>query len=190
MRTITTSLTPLAHCLTTFATAATRRVSAWILAAAVLAAVPGVSDTGGLAAQNPTLSGCLKCVHRRVLDRDDVHWTKSDLLKENGHGYGRDGVHNNVPKEGNCDVIHGICVNVPRLTVRELTRKISGAVAANEIESLVQFAIMPAVSLFAERSALQVLGCDGETIAGHIPINQTLLAEIEAATAELPDSDS
>ena len=48
---------------------------------------------------------------------------------------------------------------------------------------------MASVSLFAERSAIQVLGCDGETIAGHVPVDQTLLAEIEAATAELLDSD-
>ncbi len=49
---------------------------------------------------------------------------------------------------------------------------------------------MPSVNLFSERSAIQVLGCDGETIAGHVPISQTLLAEIEAATAELLDFGS
>ena len=59
MRT-TTSLTPLAHCLTTFATAATRRLSPWILAATVLAAVPALWDTGTLRAQAPP-GFCLNC---------------------------------------------------------------------------------------------------------------------------------
>ena len=31
---------------------------------------------------------------------------------------------------------------------------------------------MPSVNLFADRSAIQVLGCDGETIAGHVPVGQ------------------
>ena len=63
-----------------------------------------------------------------------------------------------------------------------------GAVAANDIASLVKFATMTSVNLFADRSAIQVLGCDGETIAGHIPVDRTLLAEIEAVIAELLDS--
>ena len=57
-------------------------------------------------------------------------------------------------------------------------------------ESSGVFAALPAVNLFRERSAMQVLGCDGETIAGHVPISQTLMAEIEAAAAEFLDSES
>lgn len=187
MRTIT-SPAPFARCLTEFATAATRRLSAGILAAAVLAAVPALSDTGSLRAQG-SLLGCLKCIHHRLFDREDLHWTKSGVVPENGYGYG-DGVHNNVPAEGNCDVVHGVCVNVPRLTARELTRQISDAVAANDIAALARLATMPLVDLYTDRSAMQVLGCDGETIAGHVPVGQTLLAAIKAATVEIIEPDA
>lgn len=66
----------------------------------------------------------------------------------------------------------------------KLTKKISDAVAANDIKTLVKFATMPTVNLFGDRSAIQILGCDGE-IVGHVPLDRTLLARIEAATAEL-----
>ena len=186
MRTITTSLTPLAHCLTTFATAATRRFSAWILAAAVLAAVPGVSDTGSLRAQGLPKGFCLDCDWDRILGRWDVHWT-TGLALLHGDGWG-DGEHVEL-RSGNCDVVHGICV-VILTDARKLTKEISDAVATNDIATVVEFATMPEVNLFAERSAIQVLGCDGETIAGHVPIPLTLLAEIEAATAQIPGSDT
>ena len=185
MRTITTSLTPLAHCLTTFATAATRRFSAWILAAAVLAAVPGVSDTGSLRAQGLPSGFCLNCVWERW-SSGDWHLT-TGLASKHAYGWG-DGEHSSW-RSGNCDVEHGICVII-MTDAHELTKEISDAVATNDIASLVKFATMPAVNLLADRSAIQVLGCDGKTIAGHVPINQTQLAEIEVATAELLDSDS
>lgn len=178
MRTIT-SPAPFARCLTTFATAATRRLSTGILAAAVLAAVPALSDTGSLRAQLPA-GLCLECDWERIL-REDWHRTLGYALLH-GDGWG-DGFHIGW-RPGNCDVIHGICV-VILTDAGELTKKISAAVAANDIASLVEFAAMPSVNLFAERAAIQVLGCDGETIAGHVPIGQTLLAEIEAATAEV-----
>ena len=134
------------------------------------------------------LSGCLKCRSFRLFDIEDLHWTTSGLLQEHGFGYG-DGVHGS-PEPGNCDVIHGICVNVPRFAARELTKTITDAVAAEDIASLAEFATMTSVNLFADRSAIQVLSCDGETIAGHIPVKLTLLAATEAATAELLEPDA
>ncbi len=184
MRTIT-SLTPLAHCLTTFATAVTRRLSAWILAAVVLAAVPGVSDTGSLRAQGLPPGLCLDCEWRHAL-RAHYHRTTGYALLH-GDGWG-DGFHLDWWR-GNCDVVHGICV-VILTDAHELTKAISDAVAANDIESLAKFAGMPSVNLFAERSAIQVVGCDGKTIAGHVPVDQTLLDDVEAATAELLDPDA
>lgn len=86
-------------------------------------------------------------------------------------------------------MVHGMCIII-MTDAHELTKEISDAVAASDVASLVEFAALPAVNLFRERSAMQVLGCDGETIAGHVPISQTLMAEIEAAAAELLDSES
>ena len=123
-----TSLTPLSHRLARLATGATRKVSACILLAALVAAGPLLSDSGTLEAQDP-LSGCLKCRSFRLFDIEDLHWTTSGLLQEHGFGYG-DGVHGS-PEPGNCDVIHGICVNVPRFAARELTKTIAGHIPVN-----------------------------------------------------------
>jgi len=61
-------------------------------------------------------------------------------------------------------------------------------VAAQDVPALAGYAKMPSVSLYSKRSAIQVRGCDGETIAGHIPVNPELLAAIEVAASQL-DSD-
>jgi len=106
---------------------------------------------------------------------------------QNGDGWG-DGFHFDWWR-GNCDVKHGICV-VIFTDAHELTKGISDAVAANDIESLAKFAAMPSVNLHAGRSAIQVVGCDGETITGHVPVDQTLLAAIEAATDEILQPDA
>ena len=140
MRTITTSLTPLAHCMTTFAAAATRRLSTWILAAAVLAAVPGVSDVGSLRAQELPSGFCLNCMWERW-SSGDWHWT-TGLASKHAYGWGVDGGEHSSLKPGNCDVKHGICVII-MTDAHELTKEISDAVAANDIESLAKFAAMP-----------------------------------------------
>ena len=155
-----------------------------ILPAALLAAGPLLSDTGNLRPQLPP-GMCLDCEWRHALHAHYHQTTGLALL--DGDGWG-DGFHLDC-RRGNCDVVHGICV-VILTDAGELTKEISDAVAANDIASLVEFATMPSVNLFADRSAIQVLGCDGETIAGHVPVGQTLLAEIEAASAELLDSDT
>ena len=86
MRTIT-SLTPLAHCLTTFATAATRRLSAWILAAAVLVAAPALP---GNAAHSPMRIAGESGVLRHGIVRPASPFSPADGVsigsEENGNG--------------------------------------------------------------------------------------------------------
>ena len=91
---------------------------------------------------------------------------------------------------GHCLLFHWVCIHFPSsgaqaLTVRELTREISDAVATQDVAALAGYAKLPSVSLCAERSAIQIRGCDGETIAGHVPVNRELLAAIEIAAAQL-----
>lgn len=105
-----------------------------------------------------------------------------------------DGIHWEWRK-GTCDIEHGWCICVPRggaqsLATHELTQEISTAVAAEDIASLARYANMPSVSLFLPRSAIQVLSCDGETIAGHIPVSPRVLSAVEAAAAESLDPDA
>jgi hypothetical protein len=154
-----------------------------ILPVALLAAGPVLSDSGSLRAQLPA-GLCLNCKWKFGL-RAHYHSTPSFAVMH-GDGWG-DGFHLDW-RPGNCDVVHGLCV-VILTDAHELTKEISDAVAANDIESLVKFAALPSVNLFADRSAIQVLGCDGKTIAGHVPADQTLLDEIEAATGEILDLD-
>ena len=84
---------------------------------------------------------------------------------------------------GPCFMIHWYCA-FP-LGAQELVREISDAVTARDVVALADYARMPSVSLLSERSAIQVQGCDGDTIAGQIPVNPELLAAIEAAAAPL-----
>ena len=96
---------------------------------------------------------------------------------------------------GDCASTHELCYwptywhasGTPSLTGQELTRGISQAVAAQDVMTLAGYVTLPAVGLFAERSAIQVRGCDGETILGHIPVNPELLAAVEAVGAQ-PES--
>ena len=93
--------------------------------------------------------------------------------------------------QGYCFPSHTTCWLFPdddtihALSVSEFTRRISGAVAARDVAALAGYANLPAVSLFAKRSAIQLHGCDGKTVVAHIPVNPELLAAIEVATAQL-----
>lgn len=189
MRTIT-SLTPLAHCLTSFATARSRMASAMILATVLLAAVPALFNTASLSAQG---FACMECWDNKH-DRYYFHWTLGNWpWFENGYGPG-DGEHT-IPRLGHCDAIHGMCVYVAQTaeslsTTRELTQAISDAVVAEDVASLAEYAVGPLVNLHADRSAIQILGCDRKIVAGHIPLSRNLLAAIEIAVAELLEPDA
>ena len=151
-----------------------------------MAAVPALSDTGSLAAQGLPRGLCLECDWDFGPGGSHFHRITGFAVMH-GDGWG-DGMHINwLP--GNCDVVHGICV-VILTDAHELTREISAAVATNDIPAWAEFAAMPSVNLHADRSAIQVVGCDGETITGHVPVDQTLLAAIEAATDEILQPDA
>ena len=91
---------------------------------------------------------------------------------------------------GACFPYHLSCYIFPdgethALSVSELSREISGAVAAQDVAALAGYMSLPSVSLFAKRSAIQLRGCDGKTVVAHIPVSPGLLTAIELATAEL-----
>ena len=116
------------------------------------------------------------------------HFSHAAWAPMSGHGYG-DGWHtDNNP--GNCSLVHGICVFVAaadgeQLNAAELTDAIAEAAASRDVASLAQLTAAPPVRLFADRSAIQVLGCDELTVVGHVPVDQALLAAVDAAAAQL-----
>lgn len=95
---------------------------------------------------------------------------------------------------GQCWDKHGFCVvggtEEEQLTAHQLTLLIAEAVADEDVDRLARLAITPAVHLVAGRSAIQITGCDGETITGHVPVDGYLLSAVEAMAIELADFDS
>ena len=91
---------------------------------------------------------------------------------------------------GDCLAMHPLCVHLPGrsgilpVTSQELTRRISDAVIAEDVAALLRYTDLPAVDRFAERSAIQVRSCDGESIVAHIPVDPELLAVVEMAASE------
>ncbi len=145
----------------------------------------GLADAGSpstLEALAPT--ECGYCFYGGTMQ----HFSHAAWAPMSGHGYG-DGWHtDNNP--GNCSLVHGICVFVAaadgeQLNAAELTDAIAEAAASRDVASLAQLTAAPPVRLFADRSAIQVLGCDELTVVGHVPVDQALLAAVDAAAAQL-----
>ncbi len=88
--------------------------------------------------------------------------------------------------QGACFYTHLRCLGV--FGAQELAREISDAVAAQEVAALAAYAKMPSVILLAERSAIRIRGCDGDTIVADIPVIPELLDAV-AMTAAQSESD-
>lgn len=76
-----------------------------------------------------------------------------------------------------------------QFNVQELKEVIAEAVGDEDVARLAGLANTPAVRLVANRAAIQITGCDGETIVGHFPVDRYLLSAVEATAAELADPD-
>lgn len=205
--------TPQSHCFTRSVAAATRKISACILPAALLAVVPilsasspAPSKTGG------TLSGsdgnvmdplgevqifCGFCIettdyvplaqHFAISDRDGLHWGGHHGPSVGEEGADPDGYHPNF-LPGTC-LLHGFCgYAAAEMDPSVLTDMIALAVAVGDMAGLETLASMPGVAVNASRSAIQVAGCDGETIVGHVPVAIDVLDAVETAATEQLDA--
>ena len=130
---------------------------------------------------------CVWCVNS--VTEGDVEWHRTTFRFILGWKIGHGEHEWWIP--GNCTAVHELCwfwwfsSEAQSLTPQELTRQISDAVAAQDVATLAGYANVPSVVIFAERSAIQIQGCDGETIVGHVPVQPELLAAIEIAAAHL-----
>ena len=140
---------------------------------------------------DPPDAVCWDCVDRMLIKQwHRVLWPPAPGT---AYGYG-DGVHKKL-RPGTCLVVHGFCIvgstgGEQSVNVQELTREVSDAVASSDFAKLAEYANIPSVKLVADRSAIQILGCDGETIAAHIPVAQELLTAVERATTAMFDPDA
>jgi len=63
---------------------------------------------------------------------------------------------------------------------------IAEAVTSGDVAMLTRLAGMPGVAVNSRRGAIQVAGCDGATIVGHVPVATDVLDAIQrAATNQL-----
>ena len=65
-----------------------------------------------------------------------------------------------------------------------LTDEIERAVATRDMATLARLVRTPTVALFQPRSAIQIVGCDGETIIGHVPVSHHLLTAVDLMVGE------
>ena len=127
--------------------------------------------------------GCLWC-----MDTEEGHYAGKQFAPMSGWGPGSDGTHW-ATYPGSCLFEHGFCGYASsRTSPRAVTDAIAEAVALEDVTTLAELIHEPMVKVFAPRSAIQVLGCDGKAIAGHIPLAPALLSLV-VGTAAL-DSDS
>ncbi|MYG81674.1 MAG: hypothetical protein F4187_07900 [Gemmatimonadetes bacterium] len=95
--------------------------------------------------------------------------------------------------DGDCLQKHGLCIvgqsQGEQFNVQELKEVIAEAVGDEDVTRLASLANSPAVRLVASRAAIQITGCDGETIVGHFPVDRYLLSAVETTAAELADSN-
>ena len=140
--------------------------------------------TPEVAAGAGPVAGCYHCYNM------EQHHFASALYPFSDWGPG-DGPHFYRARSGLCLYVHGVCIYSPgqvAATPRDLTNAIADAAARQDVVTLADLLITSPAHVFAERSAIQVLACDGETIAGHVPVQRNLLQSIQAAVAEI-DSD-
>ena len=140
------------------------------------------------------LEGCGICY---PWEESHEHVAVSNSAPQASYGPGDHGWHP-APKSGtSCDILHGLCVSLPKdgedfsqADAGELTDAISQAAAEHDIGLLVTLLGLPDVYFNSARAAIQVAGCDGITIAGHVPVGANLLEAAEVLATEAFDSES
>ncbi len=170
----------------------TTRITQSIMAIAaslllVATAHPTVTaDSGPTAPEEPRVDECGYCWP----GESGRHFSAAAWVPMSGAGYG-DGWHA-LDEDGECLFVHGICVFVPRRDGEEqaqdaveVTDAIAAAAASRDVEALAKLAMAPSVQLTAQRTAIQVIGCDGLTVVGHFPIDRALFSAVEIATDAL-----
>ena len=107
----------------------------------------------------------------------------------NGNGESDMGLATQGTHPGSCAIVHGLRTYVGMdLSPKELTRDVAEAVAMADIATLAELVILAPVRMFAERNAIQILDCDGETIAGHVPVAPGLMQSLQTAVQLAEDA--
>ncbi len=116
-----------------------------------------------------------------------VHIAVEYITPQTGWGEG-DGWHGDW-KDGDCLGMHGLCTTgqTDQASADEVINEIVRATADRDAVALAVLARMPSVRINSSRASLQVVGCDGKTIVGHVPLDSGLLDAVEVAASEQSD---
>ena len=119
-----------------------------------------------------------------------VHQAMRYLVPKSGHGPGVDEDPEWHPEKlmpGQCIFTHGFCRRTDGSgthVAQELRAAVAVAAALQDFAGLAQLVNLPAVAVVPERNAIQVIGCDGETVVGHVPVPLQVLIELQAIQAD------
>lgn len=119
------------------------------------------------------------------------HQAMQYLFPKSGYGPGQDEDppwHPEELKPGQCLWVHGLCSHGEggeTHAAEELQAAVAAAAALRDIATLARLVDRPAVFVVPERTAIQVIGCDGETVVGHVPVQREVLIGLQALRAEL-----
>lgn len=112
---------------------------------------------------------------------DDTHWA-SDSWMPIGVSKGDHGWHVLENKSGECEDSHPTCGSFAALT-----DEVIEAVSRRDPVALASLMQSPAVRTFASRTAIQVFGCDGESVVGHVAVDISLLQAVAEVAADQLD---
>ena len=108
-----------------------------------------------------------------------------------GFGEGEHGWHSKWRGGPPCAMSHGLCTTglgqFAPASAGELTDAIVQAAAEQDASLLAALLTLPDVRANFDRAAIQVAGCDGTTIAGHVPVARDLLAAAQVLATEALD---
>ena len=147
------------------------------------------SDQAAVLDRAQSLS-CGRCVDSRG-EHLAIQHPDSMPASGSGEGHGWHGWEAGLP----CPYAHGICGFVPKGGGPQMAQSIAGkltdtvvqAAAAEDATLLAILLALPDVHANLARAAIQVAGCDGTTIAGHVPVPRDLLEEARVLATEALD---
>ncbi len=133
------------------------------------------------------------CGHCEDFKTDEgwVHQAMEYLLPRTGSGPGRDEDpqwHPDELKPGQCFWVHGLCTHgegTEEYAAGELRTAVAAAAAQRDVATLARLVDLPGVAVVPERTAIQVIGCDGETVVGHVPVERAVLIGLQAVRSDL-----
>lgn len=122
-------------------------------------------------------------------DMDDHHFAYSDPHKRNQYGPGHEagapsGWHRHKDLPGNCGRQQHATPCAKALAVNETIEEVLDALSQADTERLALLVANPRVNVVRFRSAIQVIGCDDETIVAHLPMRGDDLSALATFVAE------